>query len=306
MRFPADASQLRRMLLVTTRASLSNVVNCISPKLHSKLRRATGRGRTSETPEDIAQYHRSVFARYFEQLAVPPSEIPAFLRGRTILEHGPGDFPGTCMLMIAHGAERAICADRFPLLRQSETNRAAARALGEGLDDEARERLASCFAEDGSLIPSRIRYVVHDDGLARLSAEADLAISCAVLEHVNRLDLTLADIAAALRPGGRACHVVDLSGHGFEWGHPLDFLGVPDVAWRLMSSHNGSLTNRMRLSDHRRIADSLPLEDIELRPTVTIERDVAEQAIPWLAPRFRGRDLSDLTTLGHVLVARRR
>ena len=296
------------MLLVTTRAFGSNVVNRISPRLHVALRRATGRGPGADTPQQIADHYRAAFDRYFAQWGIEPAGIPAFLRGRVVLEYGPGDLPATAMLFVAHGAERAICADRFPLLRQSERNRAALRALAAGLPPEAAARLAGCFdAPDfgGDLRPERIRYVVGADGLSGLDAEADVAISCAVLEHVNRLDLTLADMARALRPGGHACHVVDLASHGFEWGNPLDFLSVGDAAWRLMSSHNGSLTNRLRLSDHRRILEALPLAELELRVEATLPAGAVEQARPHLAPRFKDSDDADLAALRYWLLARR-
>lgn len=308
MRAPANARQAAQLAKVMGRAFASNALNAISKDLHASIRRATGRGQDATTPEEIARYQRETFERYLAALGVERRDWPAFLAGKAALEYGPGDLPGAALLLVAHGAERVTCVDRFPLLRMSEANREGVRILAETLEPAQRARLQDCFTGpglEGGLRPERIRHVIDDDGLSGLRSEADLALSCAVLEHVNDLPGTLADMAAALRPGGLACHFVDLRSHGFDWGHPLDFLGVPAWAWRLVSSHNGSLSNRLRLSDHRRALAALPLADVRIEATEAIPEALAESARPWLAREFRDRSPEDLSILGFRLTCRR-
>ncbi len=301
---PGGGGRLRRharRAFIFTRALGSNAVNMVSKDLHAALRRSTGRGVDGQPPETIARYFQFCLQDYCRDLGVPDGGVDEFLRGKVVLEYGPGDIPGVALLMVARGAERAICVDRFPLLRLSETNRAAVTALAASLPPAQRERLASCFTEPdhrGALHPDRVRVVVDRDGLSGLRGQADIVISRAVLEHVNRLDRTLEDSVLALRPGGVACHVVDLKSHGFEWEHPLDFLTVPSWLWRSMSSHNGSMSNRRRLSDYRRIVAGLPVSDLTITPTDVIPPELAESIRPRLAREFASCDLDDLTTLG--------
>ena len=98
---------------------------------------------------------------------------------------------------------------------------------------------------------------------------------------------------------------MDLKDHDFQWGHPLDFLTVSPLLWRLMSSHNGSMPNRLRISDYRRILAPLPLQDVKFTVTDSIDAARAEAMRPRLAAPFRNRDIEDLTTLGFWLTARR-
>lgn len=299
---------MMRKLKLFARAAASNAVNAVSKDLHAALRRATGRGGGAQSPDVVAAYFRGCFDDYFEQLGVPPQEIGAWLQGKVVLEYGPGDMPGVALLMIAHGAERAACVDRFPWLRLSEVNRSALSLLALNMTADQRERLASCFEGEGltgELRCDRVGYLVSDDGLSGIRGEADLVFSRSVLEHVNRLDLTLKDMAEALRPGGVMIHKVDLRSHDFDWGHPLDFLTVSPLAWRLLSSHNGSMPNRLRLSDFRALLKDEPFDDVVITPTARIEASEAEAIRPRLAAPFADRSQDDLTTLGFWLRARR-
>src|SRR4029077_4841255 len=103
-----------------------------------------------------------------------------------------------------------------------------------------------------ALAARRIEYLVRPSGLSGLSGQADLVISRAVLEHVDDLAATFADMASALRPGGIAVHQVDLKSHGLHQRNPLDFLSWPPALWRLMYSHKG-VPNRWRVTHYREL-----------------------------------------------------
>src|SRR5437773_506367 len=105
--------------------------------------------------------------------------------------------------MLAHGADAAVCVDRFELYRPSPASAEVLRLLLDDLEGAARLRGEVCFRmpldpASGLAEPS-FRYVCHDYGLSGLRDEADLIISRAALEYANDLSATFADMRAAMR-----------------------------------------------------------------------------------------------------------
>jgi SAM-dependent methyltransferase len=291
------------------RAWSSNQVARLAPRTYIRLTGQTGRGAAeSESVAGVAQYFMRSFYDYFEVLGVPQGDIESFLRGKTLLEYGPGDTPGVALLMAAHGAQKVFCVDRFPMLTLSGRNAAVLRQLVDALAPEPRARAEAAIQHDGSdavsLRPEYIEYLVRRSGLAGLRSEADLVISRAVLEHVDDLYGTFADMAAALKPGGRAVHQVDLKSHGLHRRNPLDFLSWPPALWALMYSHKG-VPNRWRVDRYREALGACGLKIERLSPTTRAALADIEQVRPHLAAPFRGLCDEDLAWLGFWLVCRK-
>jgi SAM-dependent methyltransferase len=288
------------------RASATNLLARFAPGWYLHLSGQTGRGDSrAETPAQIADYFLRCFAEYFEVVGVPAESAASWLRGKTLLEYGPGDVPGVAILMIAHGAEKVYCVDRFEMLAWSEKNVAAIEALLERLGPEERRRAAECFRDGGDpgtgLAPNRIEYLVRANGLSGLRRRIDVVLSRAVLEHVNDLDATFRDMDEALRNGGTAVHQVDLKSHGLHRDNPLDFLEWPVWMWDLMFSHKGS-PNRWRVDRYRGALARTGLRVVRMIPTQRAnDRDVAEIR-ERLARPFRDLADDDLAWLGFWLV----
>jgi SAM-dependent methyltransferase len=286
------------------RAILGNQVAHWAPRLHARLTGETGRGTEQGSPQDVAEYFRSCFEDYFRALDVAPKAVPAFLDGKRLLEYGPGDVPAVALLMVAHGAESVVCVDRFPLLDLSETNGAVVRSLLQGLDGERRRRAESCFVSSGdpeSGLSSRIRYLIRPSGLSGLRDAVDLVLSRSVLEHVDDLPATFADMYAALREGGLAVHKVDLKSHGLHKDNSLDFLTWPQGLWSLMYSNRG-VPNRWRIDTHRRAMAASGLHALSLRPTLVADPREMQDVRPHLSRPFRSISDEDLSWLGYWAV----
>ncbi|WP_017925504.1 class I SAM-dependent methyltransferase [Thioalkalivibrio sp. HL-Eb18] len=297
----ADASR-------ATRAILSNLLARGAPGLYVRLTQETGRGRGAETAESVAQYFTTCFFDYFDQLEVPPEAIEDALRDKHLLEYGPGDVPGVALLMLAHGAARVTCVDRFALSQRSPFQLEVLQCLLDGLDPEARERAAACFEHPGDPASGfrreRLEYRVTRDGLSGLNADVDLIYSRAVLEHVNDLDATFRDMAKALKPGALAVHQVDLKSHGLHRENPLDFLTWPVGLWHWMYAGKG-VPNRWRLDRYRQAIENTGLVIRHIESTAeALDEDVAAVA-PYLAAPFRGLDKATLRCLGFWLVVTR-
>lgn len=290
------------------RAIMTNQVARYAPSLYVRLTRQTGRGaRDSETPEQIASYFARCVDDYFAVLGLAGDEGARFLSGKTVLEYGPGDLPGVAMLLVAHGARKVYCVDRFSMFAPSAKNFEVVERLAASLAPDARERLMSCFVSgepESGFSKERIEYVVRPRGLSALQEAVDLVVSRAVLEHVNDLPALFADMVDALREGALAVHQVDLRSHGLHRRNPLDFLTLSPAMWDLLYSHKG-VPNRHRIDAYRSILASLPVTVDKLEPTSCASaRDVAEVR-PLLAGRFRSLSDEDLAWLGFWLVFRK-
>jgi len=285
------------------RAVLANQCAKHLPQLYFSQTDLTGRGlATGESSAEIADYSWRCFSDYFQLLEVADPE--RFLTGKAVLEYGPGDFPGASLLMLAHGASRVWCVDRFPLLEMSDTNQQAVRLLAERLDAAQRQRLLTCFVNakrlDAGLRPERLAYICDARGCAGLDSVIDFACSRAVLEHVNALPQTLADNVRALRPGGRALHLVDLRSHGHHRRNPLDFLRWPPSLWQLMHSAKG-VPNRHRIDVYRQVMNRLGVQQLTLTPVRSASPEEVAAARRIVHPTFQALSDDDLACLGFWL-----
>ncbi|HRH80771.1 MAG TPA: methyltransferase domain-containing protein [Thiobacillaceae bacterium] len=290
-------------------ASASNLLAAVAPSYYLRLTGQTGRGRAEERTSDVADYFLRSFDDYFRQLEVAATDIPAWLAGKTLLEYGPGDVPAVALLMIAYGAEKVWCVDRFPMLRLSEKNVAVLELLLGGLSGSALQRARGCFLRHGDLRsgfdPARIEYRVNASGLSGLRQCADMVYSRAVLEHVNDLQATYADMASALKPAGVAVHLVDLKSHGLHKDNPLDFLVWPEWLWRLMFSHKG-VPNRWRRIHHLQAAEGAGLKLTNVQTTSTADPADIRRVRPALAKPFQDLADQEFACLGFWMVAETR
>ena len=292
------------------RAMITNQLARFAPGAYVRLTGQTGRGAAGEESfGDIAQYFRDCTDAYFEKLGVASSEISSFLSGKTLMEYGPGDLPGVAALMVARGAEKVYCIDRFPLVNLSDKNARALRHLIDGSHGVERERLVACLANPNDLSagfdPRRIEYVVRPSGLSGLHSAVDLVFSRAVLEHVNDLEATFADMTAALRPDASAIHLVDLRSHGLHKVNLLDFLEWSPAMWQLMYSEKG-VPNRWRVDKYRSVVAQLQVDMLTLETTKLASKAQVTEVRPRLADLFRGVSDDDLCCLGFWLIFRKR
>jgi SAM-dependent methyltransferase len=290
------------------KAIVSNQVARFAPALYLKLTGQTGRGDgAKESADDIAAYFRRCILDYldiFDKRGATPEE---YLRDKVILEYGPGDLPGVAMLFVALGVSKVYCVDRFPLVRISAKNLRVVEGLAASLSAAERRRFDACFLDPANpaagLNPQRIEYLVRPNGLSGLRHEVDLALSRAVLEHVNDLDATFADMQAALRPGALAVHQVDLRSHGLHVTNPLDFLLPPSWLWQLMHSHKG-VPNRWRAERYAEIMHQLGVDLLAFKPTRLYPESEVQSILPRLRDRQPGMDAAKLCWEGFWLAFR--
>jgi SAM-dependent methyltransferase len=193
----------------------------------------------SSVPRYLAQFH-ATWSRVFAERGVN-------LRGATVLELGPGNSYFNAFCFLHYGAARVILVDKYPrqkpTARQREYLRAEARFL--------REEIGAPEAETPVEELRRRGVFEHVEGdLLQLSLPpVDLIFSHSVLEHVEEPGAYVARMASALKPGGFACHAIDLRDH-YNFGAPHLFLRFSDAAWKRWLTRPGlSYTNRWRYDD---------------------------------------------------------
>ena len=240
-----------------------------------------------------------------------------------VAEIGPGDNFGVALAALAGGAHSVHAIDRW----RPDRDRAAQRAIYEAL--ARRSGWADLFnGSPGEETIAGLAYhagepaetFFRDSGLA-----FDAVISRAVLEHLYDPLGALDDMAAALRPGGRLIHRVDLRDHGmFAGHHPLTHLTIGDTLWRRMT-RNAGRPNRVLTPDYARWLVDAGLEgeilitrlaghggEISPAPWDALPEDARASALkqvrairPRLARRFRAMEDAALAVAGCVLVARK-
>lgn len=306
----AETTRFLDLAVRFLRATVTNQLARVAPRLYVQWTGQTGRGPSdAETSGDITGYFVECFRDYFRTLGIAESEISQWLKDKVLLEYGPGDLPGVAILMIAHGAKKVYCVDRFPLLSMSEKNIDAVEALLETLGCKERARAGACFRDHGrpgsGFATDRIEYLIRDGGLSGLEEKVDVVISRAVLEHVNDVEATFVDMSKALRPSGLAVHQVDLRSHGLHCDNPLDFLAWPGWMWTCMYSNKGS-PNRWRVNHYRNVLAASDLEVDTLEPTLRADERDIRRVRPRLAKPFRSLSDDELSWLGFWLVCRKR
>ncbi len=171
------------------------------------------------------------------------------LKGKTVLELGPGDSIATAVIAACHGAKAVLIdsgdyAVRDVGLYQNFANRLKEYGLDapDLSDAESREDvLAIC---GGKYLPN---------GLSSLQAisdgSVDLIFSQAVLEHVRRHEFleTMKECRRVLKSNGAASHRVDLKDH---LGGGLNNLRFRESVWESnFFVRSGFYTNRIRFSE---------------------------------------------------------
>ena len=287
------------------------------------------RHRAGTGGSDSARYCYSVWLRHLSIL----SAAEFCISGARIGELGPGDSIGTGLAALLSGARAYVGLDIFPFANKANLLEICEElgtmyANREPIPNQeefpgVRPRLSSYTFPDrliacsdiatkletikqelrngfavGKLLTYRVPWNSQD---VIAPGSLDLIFSHAVLEHVDALDQTYRDMAAWLKPGGYASHVIDFRAHHLSpfWnGH----WAYSELQWKLVRGHREFLLNREPLSTHLECARRSGFK------VLRIFRDVSDQGLPLssLAPKFRQLSTEDSQTTGAVLILRKR
>lgn len=211
-----------------------------------------------------------------------------YLKGKRVLEIGPGDNLGVAMLFVANGAAEITCIDRIYSSRNREQQAAVYRALRDGLDSGKKRNL--------DLGAGKIIYR-HGVDIGRAvdavgEKKFDIIVSRAVLEHVYEPDKAFLTMDRMLEKNGYLIHKVDLRDHGMftmDGFGPLTFLTISEPVWGMMTKYSGK-PNRKRSDFYESILGRMGY-DYKILVTHVIIRN--EEFDPPKQMFVKGRDYRD-------------
>lgn len=247
---------------------------------------------------DNSEYAIRVFTSHAEKTGMSNG-----LRGKTILEFGPGDSISTAIIAWAHGA-RAILVDTGAFVRcDIDPYLGLVRVLSKqrlGPPD-----LSGCLTITDILARCGARYMT--EGLRSLaqieSASVDLIYSQAVLEHVSKREFreTMQECRRILRPNGICSHQIDLRDH---LTGALNNLRFSEWVWESkFFATSGFYTNRIRYSQMLDLFD-----EAGFRVEVTGMQMWDVLPTPWnkLAKEFRKLSVKELCVSVFDVVLRKK
>lgn len=258
------------------------------------------------------------------------------VRPRCVAELGPGDSVGIGLAAMLCGAERYFALDRRAFA-SSRTNLAVLDELVELLRSRAPipddtefpgvfPKLSSyAFPAavldemwlDRCLAPRRVEsirravmgsargdgtielryFAPWDDSASIPPGSVDWVFSQAVLEHVDNVAGTYANLTKWLRPGGLMSHTIDYTCHGLtrEWnGHWT----VPDAVWNIVRGRRAYLISRLPHSAHMQM---IRARGFSIVKEIRVSGDALDRTT--CAPRFRQLTDDDLSTTSAFIVA---
>lgn len=255
-----------------------------------------------------AEYALRVFASYFEPLA---GGVDA-LRGKTVLELGPGNNLAACLCLAACGA-KVYAVDRYPVRWAGEYH----PKLYGRVRDELRRRFPSADARPFDLC---IEFGAHPSGavwqlpcpaenIALPDQSVDITVSCAVLEHLFDARLAAWELARITRPGGWAIHQVDFRDHR-DFTRPLEYLLLGREEFRaLFDSCHAECGNRIRPSELSRFLTEAGFEIERMQGNCHSEAQYLAGFLPRLRAakdsEYRDWPEEELREIGTLVVARR-
>jgi hypothetical protein len=254
----------------------------------------------------ILEYDRAVFSNWQRHIN-DYLEFDLSLKGRTVLELGPGADLGTGLLWLAAGAESYAGVDAHTLVtpKTRSMHESLARLIA-GADATLLERLLDAVRrlhanEDGPL-----RYRVIDGfNLEKLDLEGfDLVVSHSALEHVAKINKTIKHLSTRVSDRAHFVAEIDLQTHT-RWirdHDPLNIYRYRNNTWRTFSF--SGIPNRVRPDTYLETLEKREWTDLRIYPQRVLPMEYVQQVEPALDHRFRG-DPEHMSWLSIVICASR-
>jgi SAM-dependent methyltransferase len=166
--------------------------------------------------EKSVSYINLVYREYLEYAGLGPEA----LRGKRILEVGPGDNFGVALKFLAAAAAKVVCLDKFYSERNVEQQTRIYHELRKQLSPDEARVFDECIKLDGDieLNEERLQYI-YGHGIEEADAileprSFDFIVSRAVIHNVYDVDRGFEAMDRLFAPGGYMLHkIVQQSRH---------------------------------------------------------------------------------------------
>jgi SAM-dependent methyltransferase len=277
--------------------------------------------------EKSVNYINLVYDEYLKYAGLTPAAV----RGKRILEVGPGDNFGVALKFLAAGAAKVVSLDKFYSERNVEQQTRIYQELRKQLPPDEARVFDECIKLNGDIVlnEERLQYIyghgVEEADQILEPGSFDFIVSRAVIHNVYDVERGFEAMDRLLAPGGYMMHKIDLSDENMfssRGMHPLTFLTIPERIYYLMASDSGK-PNRKLISDYRQQLQKRGYETKILITTVlgagplVPHKEKIQQGLdysdktlslinqirPKLAAPFRDRSDAELAATGIFLVA---
>jgi hypothetical protein len=179
------------------------------------------------------------------------------IKGKTILEVGPGDHFATGLAMIALVAKSYSVLDRFPGDYKGEVAMNWYRLLQDNWKYSNWPKnldVNNWFSSENITIYNKSVEDFHTNH------KFDIVCSYAVGEHITDIKSFVNLNKKCIIKKGVGLHCIDFGGHQWDsYGDPFLFMKFPDFVWNLMGSARGE-PNRVRLAPYLRYFEEAGLK----------------------------------------------
>lgn len=226
------------------------------------------------------------------------------VRGRSVLELGPGSSLATGTLMLAHGATSYTAVDAFRLAGDETPafRRDAVTAYNAPLEQADVARAISASGEMSDMFSYKVDPAFD---IASLCAPKrfDLIVSCAAFEHFNDIDRTIEGLTAVAASGCVSLHIVDMQTHSnvIRARDPNNIYRFSSWFYSLLAFPGQP--NRERPIDYVRAFERNGWKDVQVVAAKSIPADQRKALTTGLAERYSSQE-AEMQILDAVIISR--
>ena len=230
------------------------------------------------------------------------------IKGKVILELGPGPDLGTGLILLAMGAKKYIALDVHNLASSVSANLYAklfdviSIRIPECDVDYLKEQLNLCL--NGEV--SNLQYVVDKDfKMEKISDVVDVVFSQAAFEHFIDVEKVVCDLNNIIIRDCVLVVEIDMKTHT-RWikdEDPLNIYRYSEFFWNLLK-FKGS-PNRLRAFEYKDIFLKMGWDNIEIVPMNVLEDEYVSKVKCSLNKRFQKMELAEMKMLSIMLITKK-
>lgn len=214
------------------------------------------------------------------------------LKGKNLLELGPGADLGIGLISLAAGAESYHALDIHNLVRLAPD--AFYESLFDGLKNDPNLKAEISFLREQLKLnqedkSDRLNYVCRKDFDISVfaGADIDLVVSNSAIQQFDDPARSIAQISQVVRPGAYFIALIDLRTHTrwIKQRDPLNIYRYQNSIYEALKFRGSQ--NRVRPFEFQEMLQDNGWENVKIIPRTSLDPLFMEASIPSLTPRFR-------------------
>lgn len=216
-----------------------------------------------------------------------------FIKGKSVVELGPGVNFGTALILVCWGAESVTVSDRFLSEFQTDYHTPVYKAIIKLLLDDNRDcdiQPIRDVVDAGGYQTSRLKCDKNalEDLATHYPDTFDITLSNAVFEHLYHPLKALNSLYLSMKHGGIGLHQVDFRDHR-DFSKPLEYLLFDEFSFHeMLRERHCECGNRIRPDEMHAMFEHIGFNKVEFTPNMWADKEYQKD----LLPRLRGAKFS--------------